>query len=72
MTAKDAIGMLLELGVSVEKNGVHLYKSRKGTYELLYFNGKGNLKQDTDKSFTEAQDAVAKFLQRLKQVKEIS
>ncbi len=64
LEAQEAIRILLEEGCCIEKNGVHLYKSGKKTYELLYFDGKGNLKPNTDESFTDPEDAIQKFARR--------
>lgn len=64
MAVDEAIKTLLELNVAVVTNRWHISKCKNGDYMLLNFNSKGNLKEDTDETFVDVNDAVSKFIQK--------
>lgn len=72
METKEAIEILIDLGVSMEKGNWHLWKAKNtgGEYRLLMFNEKGNPVDHTEEFFPAdadgRSDAAAKFMQKVK------
>lgn len=63
--AAEAICVLLEQEVAVECKGWHIYKSKSDRYVLLNFNENANLMLQNEESFTDAGDAVCRFLEKV-------
>lgn len=62
MNKEAALAAALDLGVSLEKNGLHLYKRGKG-YRLLNFKNNPNVPEEVDYVDTERDKAVAFFVE---------
>jgi hypothetical protein len=61
---RTALGRLVEDGFDVEKNGVHVYRSRSGGYSVLSFGGRHH----EEAQFTGLDEAVTHYLERLDEV----
>lgn len=69
MEFKQALCLLIEAGCDVVHSdgghSVHVCRSKSGDYELLYFDHKGDLKENRTENFADINDAVGKFMRRM-------
>ncbi len=63
---EEAIKLLLEAGCTVERKHLHIFRSFSGNYTILHFDNNSNLVDQGDESFSDINDAVAKFIRRCK------
>ncbi len=62
MEIESGLAAALDLGVSLEKNGLHLYKRGK-CYRLLNFKHNPNVPEEIDYKESERDQAVAYFVE---------
>ena len=53
----DCVPLLLDKYIGLEKDGVHLYKNRRGQYVVIKFNGPN----ESDEFFDDARMAIRTF-----------